>query len=103
MEIEKAMKQILETIGINENGVDLVDRVLSLKTIDKNVSSVELFKSAVSWTKISAQVRLEENFSDMEKFREYVDEKGLNGNLTIQTGKNIHYSIYSNGVEVEFY
>jgi hypothetical protein len=103
MEIDKTRNLILKTIGIGEKGVDLIDRVLSLEKIDKNVSSVELSKSTVRWTKVSAQVCLKENFSTMDEFKKYADEKGLKGNITIQTGNKNHYLIYNNGVEIEFY
>jgi hypothetical protein len=103
MEIEKARKLIIEAMGIKKSGVDLVDRILSLEMIDENVSSIELFKSAVGWAKVSAQVCLKENFSTIDEFRKYTDEKGLEGTITIQTGEKIHYLIYNGGVEVEFY
>jgi len=103
MEIEKARKQILEIMGINEKGVDLFDRVNVLEKIDKNISFIERGKSTIDWAKVSTIVHLKENFAGMDEFKKYAEEKGLEGTLTVQTGEKVHYLIYNEGVEIEFY
>jgi len=103
MEIDKTKTLILETIGIKESGVDLVDRVRALEKIDKNVSSVKLLESDVNWAIVSAQVCLKKNFAGIDEFKKYAEDKGLHGKITVYPREKVRYLIYNEGVEIEFY
>ncbi|MDD5012503.1 MAG: hypothetical protein PHQ66_02570 [Candidatus Nanoarchaeia archaeon] len=102
MRKEKTMKRILQSIGIEEEGIDLVSKVLDLESTDSNVHSIELHHGTIHYNGLWVNVLLSENFPNMEKFQNYLNVKGLKGTATKTTEKNPDYRLYNNKILIEF-
>jgi hypothetical protein len=100
METETRM---LNALGIGKEGIGLVKKIEEIRELDKNISSVKLCESKVTWARMSAQVQLKKGFENFGEFKQYVERRGLKGNLSIEAEYKVrNYLIFNDGVVGEF-
>ncbi len=100
MEIETRM---LNSLGIGEEGIGLVKKIEEIEKLDENIFSVEFRKPKSRWEKFSVQVQLKKGFENFKEFKQYVERRGLKGNLSIEAEYKVrNYLIFNGGVVGEF-
>lgn len=103
MKRQKVMERILQTIEMGKEGIDLIDKVLNLKSTDQNVHSIELYYGTVNWKGLSAIVLLLEDFPNSDEFQKYVN-KNLKKQISLSNkDERNHYVLYEHGIKIEFY
>jgi hypothetical protein len=103
MEKQKTMERILQAARIGDEQIDLVGKLLDLEQIDSNIHSIELYHNVVHHNGLLAEVYLLKNFSSMEEFQRYLNEKELKGTASRNTNEeNRTYLLYNGEIFVEF-
>ncbi len=100
MERDKAIGRVLNAVGITDNQIDLVGRILSLEDDKDRVHSVDLHYNTIGYDGLSAEIFLLKDFQNLSEFRGYLSTHELPAERTwVEEG---HYFLGSDSIKSEF-
>ncbi len=96
------VERVLETVGISNEQVDLVGRILALEKDKERVHSVKLSYDCSGGKGLSVDVFLLKQFNELSHFRDYLKDHDLPENLTFYNSLFRIYVLLDKGIETRF-